>query len=41
MIIDSHCHLLHSKSEKKIPDIISDAKLNDVQEMWDAGKAKL
>ena len=31
MIIDSHCHLLHSKSEKKIPDIISDAKLNDVQ----------
>ena len=31
MIIDSHCHLLHSKSEKKIPDIISDAKLSDVQ----------
>tara|TARA_Y100001970_G_C14218247_1_gene850967 strand:- start:509 stop:1294 length:786 start_codon:yes stop_codon:yes gene_type:complete len=31
MIIDSHCHLLHSKSEKMIPDIISDAKLNDVQ----------
>ena len=31
MIVDSHCHLLHSKSEKMIPDIISDAKLNDVQ----------
>ena len=31
MIIDSHCHLLHSKSEKKVPDIISHAKLNDVQ----------
>jgi len=31
MIIDSHCHLLHSKSEKMIPEIISDAKLNDVQ----------
>ena len=31
MIIDSHCHLLHSKSEKMIPDIISDAKLNNVQ----------
>ena len=26
MIIDSHCHLLHSKSEKTVPDIISDAK---------------
>ena len=31
MIIDSHCHLLHSRSEKMIPDIISDAKLNNVQ----------
>lgn len=31
MIIDSHCHLLHSKSEKMIPEIISEAKLNDVQ----------
>ena len=31
MIVDSHCHLLHSKSEKMIPEIISDAKLNDVQ----------
>ena len=31
MIIDSHCHLLHSKSEKLISDIISEAKLNDVQ----------
>ena len=31
MIVDSHCHLLHSKFEKMIPDIISDAKLNDVQ----------
>ena len=31
MIIDSHCHLLHSKSEKIIPDIISNAKLNNVQ----------
>ena len=31
MIIDSHCHLLHSKSQKLIPDIISDAKINDVQ----------
>jgi len=31
MIIDSHCHLLHSKSEKMISDIISDAKLNDVK----------
>ena len=31
MIIDSHCHLLHSKSEKMIPEIISNAKLNNVQ----------
>ena len=31
MIIDSHCHLLHSKNQKLIPDIISDAKINDVQ----------
>ena len=31
MIIDSHCHLLHSKTEKLIPEIISDANLNDVQ----------
>ena len=31
MIIDSHCHLLHSKSEKMIPEIIEDAKINDVR----------
>ena len=31
MIIDSHCHLLHSKSEKMIPEIIKDAKSNDVR----------
>ena len=26
MIVDSHCHLLHSKSEKMIPEIISDGR---------------
>jgi len=31
MIIDSHCHLLHSKSEKTIPKIINDAKSNNVR----------
>ena len=31
MIVDSHCHLLHSKTKKEISEIISDAKLNDVQ----------
>ena len=31
MIIDSHCHLLHSKTKRPIAEIISDAKLNDVQ----------